>query len=62
MSETKFTRHESRIERAGHRVVPWVLALCTVAAVLVLAFELDCQPVHSARDCACPASAVKGAR
>ncbi len=51
-----------RVERAGHRVLPWVLAACAVAVFLILAFEPDCEPVHSAADCAVRASAMKGAR
>jgi hypothetical protein len=51
-----------RIERAGHRVVPWVVAACAIAVFLVLAFEPDCEPVRSARDCAQPASLMKGAK
>jgi hypothetical protein len=57
---TKRTLHKSRFERmldrfesSGHKAVPWALLACLAAFIVVmLAFEPDCVPVHSWRDCA----------
>ncbi len=51
-----------RVERAGRHVAPWVAVACAIVVFLILAFEPDCEPVHSAADCAVRASAMKGAR